>query len=150
MNPCKTPHSYRYSPTWAKNVLRKLLRNYARATEILGRHSEIDYEKMWQSLAYNDGLYPIMRDCIHYTERYCAKWGEDVAEGAIERYTKHLYSAQPTLLSDWEANGKRFLLTDFREWLRQNSQGIKGGTRGGRMSPPCSSLSPRAIRERYI
>jgi hypothetical protein len=150
MNPCNQRHQYRYAPHWARTIIKNLYRNYARATEILWRETEITEDKMWRSLAYNDGDYPIMRDCIHYTERYCANWGEDVARGAIRRYATHLYSAQPTLLSDLEANGKRFLLTDLREWLRLNSQGFRGERGGNHKAPKPSPLSPREIRERYI
>lgn len=126
MKPCKSTNYYRYSPQWAQSVIRICYRKYARATEILWRYTGLSYDDAWHSLANNDEVWPKMRDCIHYIDRYCTNWGQDVAEGAIQRYTKQMLSTWRAKSYESWPQSADILLTDLREWSRINSQGFRG------------------------
>lgn len=150
MNPCNNQHhKRRYDRQWAEKVVTKLVVNYTRATEIIASYSPINPQIMAYHLSNNDGIYPIMRDCIKYLDRYIGKWGEDIVLGALERYTTRLYSAQRVLFDEFACEKPRWDLTEFRTWLSLNSQGFRGGTRGTRAArcPPSYHEKPK---EQYI
>lgn len=149
MNPCNQHHRKRYDRQWAEKVVTKLVANYTRATEIMAQHSPINPLKMAYHLSNNDGLYPVMRDCVKYLDRFLGKSGQDATIEALERYTTHLYSAKPPLFQEFVTEKPRWDLTEFRTWLRLNSQGFRGGSRGTRAARASPSYHVKP-KEKYI
>jgi len=132
-----------YSLSWARKVVKELHEKYPRAAEILWNDTQFTYSVFCTSLADNDGSWHLLRDCTAYLGRWLVREPREAEIRVLVReWTTHMLSSEMPEFDGIPSNGKNFLLTELREWLRLNSRGFVGLLRGAKAPSNPISIDP--------